>query len=411
MSSWKERKERQLGELVDIIHGHPFPGGTFSAEPTGDILFTPGNIHPGGGFNGHKLKYYMGLNPEGYILSPGDIVVALTDLSANGDILGYAARVPGWKGKRFLHNQRIGRVVIRDSRLNEDFLYWLLRSPRYREHVLKGATGTTVKHSSPGRIMQYRFILPPPEVQQEVVGILELFETQLEIISQFTTTLEKMIMKIFHHLFPTAAVVPFPECQPNGWTMEPLSHFGKIICGKTPPRRIPGYFGGTVPFVKIPDMRYTVYITRPRDFLSGSGAMSQAKKEIPANSICVSCIATVGLVALTSVNCHTNQQINSIIPYHHMNRYYLYCLLKQMHPILESLATGGTATLNLSTSHLSKIRVPKPPREMLESFYRTVQPIFHRILLNARKQETIAAKRDKLLPRLLSGQYRPPRVK
>ncbi|HHV7171939.1 TPA: restriction endonuclease subunit S, partial [Haemophilus influenzae] len=139
---------------------------------------------------------------------------------------------------------------------------------------------------------------------------------------------------------------------PKGWEMKALSDLGQIICGKTPSKSNKEFYGDDVPFIKIPDMHNQVFITQTTDNLSVVGANYQSKKYIPAKSICVSCIATVGLVSMTSKPSHTNQQINSIIPDDEQSGEFLYLSLKQpsMTKYLKDLASGGTATLNLNTS-------------------------------------------------------------
>ncbi|HHF3862823.1 TPA: restriction endonuclease subunit S, partial [Haemophilus influenzae] len=146
---------------------------------------------------------------------------------------------------------------------------------------------------------------------------------------------------------------------PKGWEMKALSDLGQIICGKTPSKSNKEFYGDDVPFIKIPDMHNQVFITQTTDNLSVVGANYQSKKYIPAKSICVSCIATVGLVSMTSKPSHTNQQINSIIPDDEQSGEFLYLSLKQpsMTKYLKDLASGGTATLNLNTSTFSKIEI------------------------------------------------------
>jgi len=110
-----KQKDYLLGDLVHIKHGFAFKGEFFSNEVTDDILVTPGNFHIGGGFKSNKLKYYKGSIPQDYVLCSGDIVVSMTDLSKMADTLGYAAKIPKSSSKRYLHNQRIGLVEIKNN--------------------------------------------------------------------------------------------------------------------------------------------------------------------------------------------------------------------------------------------------------------------------------------------------------
>ncbi|HHF3992670.1 TPA: restriction endonuclease subunit S [Haemophilus influenzae] len=193
---------------------------------------------------------------------------------------------------------------------------------------------------------------------------------------------------------------------PKGWEMKALSDLGQIICGKTPSKSNKEYYGNEVPFIKIPDMHNQAFITQTTDNLSLSGANSQSKKYIPPKSICVSCIATVGLVSMTSKPSHTNQQINSIIPNDEQTSEFLYLSLKQssMTKYLKDLASGGSATLNLNTSTFSKIEIITPSKEIIDIFQNKVVSIFEKILSNSIENKKLSEIRDLLLLKLLNGE-------
>jgi putative type-1 restriction enzyme hindVIIP specificity protein len=193
---------------------------------------------------------------------------------------------------------------------------------------------------------------------------------------------------------------------PKGWELKALSDLGQIICGKTPSKSNKEFYGDDVPFIKIPDMHNQVFITQTTDNLSIAGANSQSKKYIPPKSICVSCIATVGLVSMTSKPSHTNQQINSIIPNDEQTSEFLYLLLKQpsMTKYLKDLASGGSATLNLNTSTFSKIEIITPSKEIIDIFHNKVYYFFEKTLSNTIENKRLAKIRELLLPRLLNGE-------
>ncbi len=112
-----------LGELIEIKHGFSFKGAFFADEGK-QILLTPGNCHESGGLKlkGTKEKYYTtGDILEEYLLSAGELLVVMTDLVNTAPILGGAFVIP--EDDRFLHNQRLGLVTIKDeSRIHKEFL-------------------------------------------------------------------------------------------------------------------------------------------------------------------------------------------------------------------------------------------------------------------------------------------------
>ncbi|WP_299986461.1 restriction endonuclease subunit S [uncultured Pontibacter sp.] len=177
-----------LEDVIDIKHGYAFKGEFFSDDPTENILVTPGNFRIGGGFNTKKYKFYKGSIPEDYILAKDDLVVTMTDLSKDGDTLGYSALVPTIPNKLLLHNQRIGKVIYKSDLPLKFYLYWLMRSDSYRATVLGSASGSTVKHTSPSRILEYKCIIPDSEALLKFEEqVKELYEkehaNQLEIIT------------------------------------------------------------------------------------------------------------------------------------------------------------------------------------------------------------------------------------
>lgn len=170
---------------------------------------------------------------------------------------------------------------------------------------------------------------------------------------------------------------------PNTWNLSQIREFGEIVCGKTPSKSNDEYFGDEIPFVKIPDMHGNVFIIKTEDSLSKTGGDSQRNKYLPAKSIMVSCIATVGLVSISSKRCQTNQQINSIIPSNPKSCYYLYFMMKRLKDKLKDLGSGGSATLNVNTTTFSNIQIPKPDQTTLEQFDELVEPMFDKILFNS----------------------------
>lgn len=152
-------KNSELSEFMNVKHGFAYKGEYFSDESTNDILLTPGNVAIGGGFKGDKFKFYNGPIMGDYIFAEGDMYITMTDLSKAGDTLGYPAIVPRIEGLTFHHNQRLGKVGFKDiNKFGPEFLYRCLCSRNYRSYIIASATGTTVKHTSPTKILQHKVI-------------------------------------------------------------------------------------------------------------------------------------------------------------------------------------------------------------------------------------------------------------
>lgn len=67
---------------------------------------------------------------------------------------------------------------------------------------------------------------------------------------------------------------------------------------------------------------------------------------------------------------------------------------------------NGTTFLEISKRNFRPIPVLVPPKPVLDSFVAIVSPMFQKITVNIRESKTLAALRDALLPKLLSGEIR-----
>ena len=173
----------------------------------------------------------------------------------------------------------------------------------------------------------------------------------------------------------------FGDIFDNRNNTEVIGNLGKTICGKTPKTDIAEYYGGEIPFITIPDMHNNTYILVTERTLSEKGASSQKSKYIPAGSVCISCIASSGLVSIATKDSQTNQQINSIVPNKKYSTFFIYSLMRQMSNVIKRKGEGGTATLNLNKNNFEKIEFRKPNNDELESFEKN-NLILHNIYLN-----------------------------
>ena len=298
---------RTLGEFIDVKHGFAFSGDHIVSDQTDRILMTPGHFKIGGGFcHNHKKFYDTDDYRDGYELESGDLVVTMTDLSKAGDTLGYSAIVPSIEGKILLHNQRIGKVTSKGDELDIGFCHYLLRGRLYRQHILATCTGSTVKHTSPKKILEYEFNLPNKATQKAIVHILGTLDDKIELNRQINETLEAMAQAIFKDWFVDfgpvrrkqsgetdsvkilGGLIPdsdraasiaalFPDRldeqgKPEGWEGIALKQIGDVITGKTPSTRKAEYYGHEVPFLKIPDMHKQMYVLKTATSLSCEGA-------------------------------------------------------------------------------------------------------------------------------------------
>lgn len=225
-------------------------------------------------------------------------------------------------------------------------------------------------------ICEIEFPVPDLKEQEKIVNTYNAITKRIQLKQKINENLEKTAQALFEKVNQNKE--NFEEK-----TIEEISD--AIICGKTPSTGIDEYWGKDIPFITIPDMHRNNFITHTERYLSVVGKQSQEKQTLPAGSICVSCIATVGLVSMTTTTSQTNQQINSIICKKGISSFYVFLTLKGMEEYLKRLGAGGSTTLNISKSLFASIRIRLPPKKEMELFENETRPIFDSILVNEKE--------------------------
>lgn len=256
-------------------------------------------------------------------------------------------------------------------------------------------------------------VVPSLNTQQRIADILSAYDKLIENSQRRIKILEAMARGLYrewfvHFRFPGHKNLPRVASAlgeiPEGWKVKKIEDLGKVITGKTPSKANAAYFGEDVPFLKTPDMHGNMFILGTNEYLSDFGAASQAKKTLPAGSICVSCIGTIGVVSITTAKCQTNQQINSVVLEDPISREFLFLRLQDAKQTLENLGSNGATMGNVNKGKFETLEIVSPPTVLLTRYHQFAKPIFSQILALAGKMENLRRTRDLLLPRLLSGQ-------
>ncbi len=259
-------------------------------------------------------------------------------------------------------------------------------------------------------------LLPSLLTQKTIAATLSCLDAKIELNNKINENLEAQAQAVFKSWF--VDFEPFQDGEfieselgliPEGWVVSSVKRVSKeVVTGKTPRTSDKENYGDHMMFITIPDMRNTVFVTQTERYVSERGVASQPNKTLPVNSIIVSCIATAGLVSLTSEHSQTNQQINAIIPKEGISPYFLYLYMKTLSDYIINLGSGGTTTVNLNKGQYSNIKLIMPSPEVMERFHTSISPLFLRIKHNQKESTTLAALRDTLLPKLMSGEIEVP---
>ena len=356
----------------------------------------------GGGFKSKKFKYFFGNDyPQSYVLNEGDIVVTMTDLSKDGDTLGYSAKIPkAIETQVYLHNQRIGLVEIISDGIERDFLYWLLRTREYQGFIIGSATGTSVKHTSPTTIRQYSTFIPNSISEQKAIAaVLSSLDDKIDLLHRQNQTLEAMAQTLFRQWFieearedwETKKIKDLVEIQ-SGFAFK-SSTFSDV--GKYKLITIKAVQDGYLDITNVDEI----------DFIADKVPRYCALEK---NDILLSLTGNVGRCCLVDrSNLLLNQRVAKLKPIEDSNWAFTYILFRQtaMKQNLEDLSKGS-AQANLSPIETGLIEIVVPKDDFFIKFSAEVTPLMLKVMSNKIQIQTLTQLRDTLLPKLMSGEIR-----
>jgi type I restriction enzyme S subunit len=463
MSEWKEVL---LSDLIKIKHGFAFGGAHITTNENDNLLLTPGNFEIGGGFKQlSKPKYYHGEYPEEYLLQSGDIVVTMTDLSKQADTLGYSALIPNDNSKKYLHNQRLGKVEIKDPTfVKKEFLHWLLRGPYYRHEILAGYTGSTVKHTSPTKICAYKFYLPPVNEQEKISSILDNLDHKIENNRKINETLEGMAQAVFKswfvdfdpvrakmaaleaggseadanlaamtaisgktteelatlntsnpktytelattaNTFPSALVESELSPIPEGWEVKPVIKSAEYINGAAYKNMHFSNETDALPVIKIAELKNG--ITGNTKF---TNTILDDKYRLYTGDILFSWSGSpdtsIDIFIWSLGPAWLNQHIFKVVNETVEERCFTYWLLKYLKPTFIEIARDKQTTGlgHVTKRNMEQLHYCMPDNDAFQLFFDAVGSIMGQIENNMIEIQTLTQTRDALLPKLLSGE-------
>lgn len=301
-------------------------------------------------------------------------------------------------------------AIIPNNDYDYEYVYYLLKNNIHKLKNLDSGTASGRENVSKSAFMGMELSVIKDKVTQKRIGsILSAYDDLIENNQKHIKLLEEAAQRLYKEWFvdlrfPGHESVKIVDGVPEGWSRKQIFELGKIITGKTPNTSKQEYYGGSIPFVKIPDMHNCIYTISTESTLTKLGADKQKNNYIPENSIMVSCIGTVGLVNISSELCQTNQQINSIVLKNREDVYYLFFSMKMLKTLLDGVGSNGATMINVNKSKFSSIEILYPNAILRNKYFSIAKPYFRKIYYLSKQISSLCEARDRLLPKLMSGE-------
>lgn len=315
--------------------------------------------------------------------------------------VGETAVVPptlaGWNTAR-----AIAVIPIRRD-VGADWVQWALRTRAVRDRI-SARLNTTVQATLNLRDVAELPIILPSKPERDAIGnILGALQAKVELNRRMAETLEAMARALFRSWFvdfdATGGVMP------DDWSVEPISTVADVVGGGTPRTSEAAYWGGNIPWFSVVDAPALseVWVLETEKTITPEGVAHSATRVLPVGTTILSARGTVGKVALVGVPMTMNQSCYGLRPRAERTAAFVYYCTRNAVASLQQRAHGSVFD-TITRDTLTATRLPVPPVATMQAFEDRAMPLLERIRVGLEESRTLAALRDALLPKLLSGE-------
>ncbi|EEO02103.1 restriction endonuclease subunit S [Vibrio cholerae] len=145
------------------------------------------------------------------------------------------------------------------------------------------------------------------------------------------------------------------------WQVKTLGELVTIKGGGTPSKKIADYWGGTIPWASVKDLKSRVLLNT-EDSITELGVVKSATNVIPKGTIIVPTRMALGKVAITGCDMAINQDLKAliIVDNKQINQCYLARFLESKSSFIESEGKGATVK-GITLDFLKSLEIPLPP--------------------------------------------------
>lgn len=281
----------------------------------------------------------------------------------------------------------------------------------FRGHMEQISKGTTQDNLSLDKLLKLRFWFPDIDRQKKIAAILSAYDDLIANNQRRIAVLESMAEKIYREWFvrlrfPGRPINAGDSLEPESWERKPLGQLMSLLKRGVSPDY---------------NDKAQALVINQKCIRGGRLSLEEARlhstpvpdeKMLRYGDVLVNStgVGTLGRAAVFDIDrndmaCDSHVTIARPIDVNVEGEFLAYTV-QLLQPYFEAMASGSTGQAELGRDFISKTKVLVPPRELMVAFSKHAQPIRRQRRLLLDEIERLAATRDALLPRLISGKLR-----
>jgi len=394
------------------------------------------------------------VNFEKFQLKKGDILIART-----GGSIGVNRYI--FEDLPAVYNNGLIRIRVDTKRYYPKFVYYLLRTDSFKQHINAIAFSTAAQPNMKIRdFLRFEYLDLELDKQIYIASILSDLDSKIELNRQTNQTLENIAQAIFKswfvdfeptrakivakqngqdpehaamaaisgktitdldHLTPeqqslksTAALFPDTLTDselgqiPNGWKCSEIGDEVTVAGGGTPSTKKEEFWdGGHINWTSPKDMSNLTdkILLETNKKITKAGLAKISSGLLPKNTVLMSSRAPVGYLAISKIPVAINQGYIAMKCEGTLTPEYVVQWTESVMGDIKQRASGTTFA-EISKKNFKIIPVIVPEVELLSEFSEIVSDLYEKITEGVRETGSLTEIRDALLPKLLSGEMR-----
>ncbi len=325
-------------------------------------------------------------------------------------------------------NRAVINIRVHKSQFDNRFIFYsLLCRRKLIEELASGSVQANLYCSALGEL---EIEAPSLEEQQTISHILGTLDDKIELNRQMSATLEEMARALFKSwfidsdpvrakaegrptglppevdkLFPDSFQESELEDIPKGWQVGSFIDTVDIIGGGTPKTSNKEYWDGNIPWFSVVDApaHTEVWVIDTDKRITQKGLSNSSTNLLELGTTIISARGTVGRIALVGIPMAMNQSCYGLRSKLVTNGIYNYFSTKALVITLQQRAHGSVFD-TITRDTLAGLTVIIPPAILIQEYEKIMSPVMFQIRNNVIQSRTLAALRDTLLPKLISGE-------
>ena len=341
---------KPIGEIGQLVRGNGMPKSDFVETGVGCIHY--GQIYTFYGTWATETKSFIPAEKAARLakVDPGDLII--TNTSENLDDV---CKAVAWLGDSQIVTG--GHATVLKHGQDPKYLAYYLQTPQFFAEKKRHATGTKVIDVSAKSLAKISIPVPPIEIQQKIVAILDSF-TKLE--AELEAELE--VRRIQYHHY-RSAMLDF-NAQPDKVTWATIGEVCEVRSGWGFPAAYQGQTDGEYPFYKVSDMNLSgneVVMSSANNFIDHDAAKKLGAKPAPAGTVIFpkigAAVATNKKRILSILSAYDNN-VMGLVPGNRMISRFLYFWMQTVN--LSEIANDSGAVPSIRKTEMERVRIPVP---------------------------------------------------